>query len=70
MGATLLTQSKQIINDDEAAEYLGFKPQTLAIWRMKGTGPAYVKAGSRAIRYRLRDLEAWLESNLVGNVAK
>jgi hypothetical protein len=27
------------INTKGAAEYMGFKPNTLRVWRMKGTGP-------------------------------
>ena len=37
---------------------------TLADWRCKGTGPAYIKVG-RLIRYRLDDLDAWLDQGRV-----
>lgn len=43
-----------------AAEYLGnLKPNTLEIWRIQGTGPAYKKIG-RLVRYSLDDLDAYL----------
>ena len=38
--------------------------QTLAMWRYKGRGPAYVKAGHRVL-YRGTDLLAWLEAQTV-----
>ena len=34
-------------------------PRTLEWWRMTGRGPKFVKVGNR-VRYRDRDLEAWL----------
>jgi hypothetical protein len=48
-----------------AGAYLGgTKPiarQTLAKWRCTGlNGPAWVRLGSVAIRYRQSDLDAWL----------
>lgn len=53
--------SKQLLTRDEAAEYLGVKSNTLAIWHTTGRyGLPLVKVG-RAVRYRLADLEAFLE---------
>jgi len=48
----------------EAAEYLGLKPQTLAVWACRQEGPAYVKVG-RSVRYRQIDLDDWLERQTV-----
>jgi len=36
----------------------------LAIWRCKGTGPAYIKLGHK-ILYQGRDLNAWLDARRV-----
>jgi DNA-binding transcriptional MerR regulator len=47
-----------------AAELLGLSSRTLQAWRTKGTGPAFVRAG-RAVRYRRRDLIAWMDANTV-----
>jgi len=47
-----------------AAELLGLSSRTLQAWRIKGIGPAFVRAG-RAIRYRRRDLIAWMDANTV-----
>jgi predicted DNA-binding transcriptional regulator AlpA len=35
-------------------------PKTLETWRSTGRGPAVTRLGSRAIRYRKRDVETWL----------
>lgn len=37
--------------------------QTLAVWRMKGYGPAFFKVG-RHVRYRLSDVLAWEQEQL------
>lgn len=42
------------------AAKLGLSRQSLAIWRLKGKGPLYYKAGSRVL-YRIADVERWLE---------
>lgn len=52
----------------EAAEYLGLSVATLRTWRCRGKGPSYVKLG-RSVVYRIVDLEAYLEDNLIGGVA-
>lgn len=45
-----------------AAFYLKLSTSTLAKMRLRGDGPAYSKAGPRAVIYDLSDLEAWLAS--------
>ena len=49
----------------ETARFLNLKtPGTLANWRTKGQGPAYIKVGG-SIRYRMEDLERWLSQQRV-----
>ena len=61
-GQTLLTRA-------EAAAYLGLKEQTLATWASnKRYGLKYIKAG-RCVRYRVADLEAFLDARTVGATA-
>ena len=53
---------KHLVSTTEAAEYLGgHKPNTLEGWRVQGSGPRYIKVG-RLVRYRVTDLDAYLES--------
>lgn len=47
---------------EEVAVYLGISPRTLENKRYDGTGPRYIKAG-RAVRYRRKDVEQWLDDN-------
>lgn len=55
-----------LLTRNQAAEYLGVKPQTLALWAStKRYKLPYVKVG-RSVRYRRSDLEAFLNSRTVG----
>jgi excisionase family DNA binding protein len=45
----------------EVADWLRVPVDTVATWAAHGTGPRYVKVG-RHTRYRLSDLEKWLET--------
>lgn len=49
----------KLLKPEEAAEFLGRSPSTLAKTRMTGTGPRFVKLGG-SVRYDIRDLEAFI----------
>jgi hypothetical protein len=48
-----------LLTEKQAADFLVLPPRTLTNWRYRRTGPKFVRTG-RHIRYRMRDLEAWL----------
>lgn len=49
-----------LLTSADAAEILGIKVQTLAVWRCSGRHSLpYVKVGN-AVKYRRSDLDAWL----------
>ena len=48
-------------NTKKLAEILGLSPRTLEYWRMVGTGPPFVKLGSRVI-YDLDAVSDWIRS--------
>ncbi|WP_249354852.1 helix-turn-helix domain-containing protein [Ralstonia sp. 3PA37C10] len=55
-----------LLDRQEAAAYLGLKPQTLANWAVtKAHNLPYVKVG-RNVRYRKQDLDAFIQRNLHG----
>lgn len=56
--------NSDILNTREAAAYTRLARPTLERFRLTGEGPRYAKLGG-AVRYRRRDLDAWLESRLV-----
>lgn len=50
----------------ELAERLGVQPCTLASWRVKGTGPRFIKFGNSQqarVRYSEADVAAWEAAN-------
>ena len=53
-----------LLTEPEAAAFLNFTPRALQAWRTRGGGPKFVRISARAIRYRLRDLETWVEDRL------
>ena len=55
----------ELLIEVEAAKLLRVKPQTLAVWRCQGSGPAYRKHGSRVV-YRRSDLEKFSDRKAVG----
>ncbi len=56
--------SDPILSTLEAAEFLGVAVQTLAVWRCRGGGPAFIRLSSTGrggrVGYRASDLESWL----------
>jgi excisionase family DNA binding protein len=54
---------KQYLTTREVAEMLGLKPITLKMWRMYGKGPSWQRIGTKAVRYPLSAVTAWLEAN-------
>ncbi|OGR01454.1 MAG: hypothetical protein A2511_00855 [Deltaproteobacteria bacterium RIFOXYD12_FULL_50_9] len=51
------------LTTEDAATYLNIKTATLEQWRWQGRGPRFIKL-NRAVRYRLSDLEAFLEDRV------
>jgi len=50
-----------LLNERDAAEFLGLSARTLQNWRWLGTGPIFLKLGG-AVKYRLCKLERFLEN--------
>ena len=48
-----------------AAVYLDVGEETLKRWRRLGTGPAYIRLAHSRVRYRVSDLDAWLDAQTV-----
>lgn len=54
--------TSELMDSRELAVRLGKSPAALANWRYLGLGPKFVKVG-RSIRYRVADVENWLEAH-------
>src|SRR5215471_1157268 len=51
----------KLLTPEAVAEYIGISKYTLADWRVRKCGPAYILVG-RLPRYSAEDVEHWLES--------
>lgn len=56
-----MTAVDKLLTRGEAAQFLGVKEQTLALWHSTGRYALPVVHVGRSVRYRTRDLERWLE---------
>ena len=61
--------NSEIFNTDEAAEYVRLSKPTLERYRVQGDGPRFAKFLG-AVRYRRCDLDAWIESRVVGSTSE
>lgn len=62
-------QSKKLMDENEAADFLSISPGTLSVWRSTGRYCIpFVKVGRR-VRYRVADLDKWLASRTRTNGA-
>jgi len=58
----IVERSRELLDEKQAAEHLTVSPGTLSVWRSTGRyNLPFVKVG-RMVRYRLSDLDAWLEA--------
>jgi len=57
------------LRETEAAAWLGVRPNTMARWRVEGTGPEYRKHG-RLVIYSMRDLECWSQNQRRGSTSE
>ena len=55
---------QSLINEAEAARFLGFSVRHVQGLRYRGGGPAFIKISSRCVRYRRADLRQWAEARL------
>jgi len=60
----------QLLNENDAAILLSYNVRSLQNWRVRGGGPKFVKVSKRSVRYRRRDLIAWIDSLTVANTSE
>ena len=59
----MITTYAELINEEHASTILKVSTRTLQAWRVRGCGPKFRKLG-RAVRYRLEDLETFVNENV------
>jgi predicted DNA-binding transcriptional regulator AlpA len=58
-------QDKRVLTQGEVARFLKVSVGTVKRWRLEGRGPKYSRLGGRLPRYRMTDIEAYLEATRV-----
>lgn len=51
-----------LMDTQATAQLLGVQPRTLEAWRTRGHGPPFVTLSPRCVRYRLEEVERWLNN--------
>ena len=52
-----------LLTPDDVSNYLGVPVGTLANWRYRGHGPAFLRVGKH-VRYRAHDVAAWVDEQI------
>jgi predicted DNA-binding transcriptional regulator AlpA len=58
-------RNETYLNEQEAASFTRFSVGTLRNMRSAKRGPGYLKVSGKTVRYRQRDLEAWMNGQPV-----
>ena len=68
MRSTFSTPLEQgnLLDERQVASILSVSVSTLRNWRWRGEGPAFIKVGSRLVRYRPDDLQAFVNDGREG----
>lgn len=56
---------RKYLTEKQVEEQYGLRVRTLQNWRSLGEGPQYIKVGKRLVRYRVEDLDRFMESHRV-----
>ena len=59
-----VTEQQNVLTPGQTGKYVGVGKDTLRLWRSRGEGPRYFRAGKKLIRYRRADLDSWIEARL------
>jgi hypothetical protein len=58
-------RKKLYLNSAEVEKIHGLSMPLLCQWRQRGVGPAYSKLGTKMYRYKIADIEAFLDDNKI-----
>ena len=67
---TTVLDRPALLTREQAAEYLGIAPQTLAVWAVTGRYDLPMIKVGRCCRYRKADLDKFLDRRTVGTSAE
>ena len=61
---------RRILRTPDAAHYIGLSASTLEKMRLSGSGPRFVRLGTRVVGYDISDLNAWLDQQKKSTAAE
>ncbi len=64
------TNPDALLDEKRTAQLLSINHRTLQQWRLRGTGPRFIRISSRCVRYRYRDLLAWINERVRTSTAE
>lgn len=67
--ASIPNHPSALLTETQAAQVLSLSIRTLQAWRLKGSGPRFVRLSGRAVRYRNSDLAAFIEARTVASTS-
>lgn len=54
-----------VLDPTGAGKRLGVNTDTLKRWRRIGVGPTYIRVAHNRVRYRVADLDSWMDARAV-----
>lgn len=69
MDGTEFRNPDTLMNEVQAADFLSVSPRTLQAWRVRGGGPAFIRA-RRSVRYRFGDIVEWINQRRVSHTSE
>ena len=57
-------EPERLLTPIQAADFLSLTPRWLEMKRYHGDGPPFVRVSARCIRYRLSDIEDWVDCRI------
>ena len=64
------TETVLLLNERDVAALLGITTRALQAWRVRGYGPRFARISPRAIRYRRKDVEAWVAQQMKSSTSE
>lgn len=69
-GVNKMQNNDCLMTEAQLAEFLNSKRDTLRYWRLIGQGPKFLKLGPKQVRYRMSDVNEWLDRHVYQSTAE
>lgn len=64
------TKAMNLLTTKDVAAMTGYTTRALEQWRYSGRGPKFISFSKRSVRYRLSDVNEWVEAHLVNSTTE